>query len=79
MSLKKKFEGFSTSPKWRNDSYKKSIRSLKPKQIRKLEGEDDQDTQFFSTLIGKGANFREVDSYAQQKRYHEYDIPSASG
>jgi hypothetical protein len=71
MSLKKNFENLSTIPKWRNDAYKNSIKSLHPKTIRKLEGEDAHETQFFSTMVGKGANFREVDSFAQQKRYYE--------
>lgn len=71
MSLKKKFEGISTSPRWRNTAYKNAIRSLNPKTIRKLEGDDQQDTQFLSTLVGKGSHFREIDSYAQQKQYYE--------
>lgn len=71
MSLKKNFENLSTGPKWRNDSYKNSIKSLNPKTVRKLEGEDEHETQFFSTLVGKAGKFREVDSYAQQKQYYE--------
>lgn len=73
MSLKKKFEGISTSPRWRNTAYKNAIRSLNPKTTtKKLEGETQQDTQFLSTLVGKGSHFKEIDAYAQQKKYFEY-------
>jgi len=78
MSLKRKFEGVSTSPKWRNDSYKNATRSLKPKTfkrtIEKAQDWTEEEAFFVSTLAGKkNANFRDVDAFAQQEHYFEFD------
>jgi hypothetical protein len=78
MSIKRSIETGSSSPlSKKNDSFKEATRSLRPKTFQrthdKADAWDEEQQYFMSMLMGKsGAGFRDVDSFAQQSKYHQY-------